>query len=158
MLTGKSNELVALGALGNLDTVLVSPLLDLAVRPRVEKSVAKRLLGSGSGRRNLSVGTLGILTGNTGLAADAGDEAVTGGGLGNLVATLIEPGLQVRVGPRFVEPVTGVVCVFRDLVRSGLVVLTDSLEKGVTLAGLGNGDAVLVGKGLELRLGPAVVC
>lgn len=31
VLAGKSDELVTLGALGNLDAVLVSPLLDLAV-------------------------------------------------------------------------------------------------------------------------------
>lgn len=49
MLAGKSNEFIALGALRNLDTVLVSPLLDLAVRPGVEKSVREALLSS-SGR------------------------------------------------------------------------------------------------------------
>jgi hypothetical protein len=38
-----------------------------------------------------------------------------------------------------------------------LVVLADGLEKRITLARLGYRNAVLVGKGLELRVGPAVV-
>jgi hypothetical protein len=41
MLAGKSEELIALGALGNLDTVAVGPLLDLAVGPRVEERVTE---------------------------------------------------------------------------------------------------------------------
>jgi len=36
VLAGEGEELVALGALRNLDAVLVGPLLDLAVGPRVE--------------------------------------------------------------------------------------------------------------------------
>jgi len=49
VLAGESNELVALGALGNLDAVAVGPLLDLAVRPGVEESIAEALLSSGGG-------------------------------------------------------------------------------------------------------------
>jgi hypothetical protein len=154
---GKSKELVALGTLGNLDTVAVSPLLDLAVGPRVEKSVAKARLSGGGGRRDLSVGALGVQAGETRLAAEAGNERVAGGGLGNVVATLIEPSLDVRVRPRRVEPVTGVGGGLAKLVGGGLVVLADGLEERVTLAGLGNGNAVLVGESLELRVGPSVV-
>jgi hypothetical protein len=158
VLAGKSEELVALGALGNLDTVAVGPLLDLAVRPRVEESVAEALLSSGGGGRDGSVSTLGVQAGEAGLAAHAGNERVAGRWLGNIVATLVEPSLDVRVRPRGVEPVTGVGSGLAELVGGGLVVFTDSLEKGVTLAGLGNGDAVLVGKSLDLRVGPAMMC
>jgi hypothetical protein len=91
VLAGKSEELVALGALGNLDVVAVGPLLDLAIRPRVEESVAEAGLSGGGGGRNLSVGALGVLAGKTGLAAEAGNQRVAGGGLGDVVATLIEP-------------------------------------------------------------------
>lgn len=154
VLAGEGEELVALGALGNLDAVAVGPLLDLAVRPRVEEGIAEALLSSGGRRRDRSVGALGVHAGETRLAAEAGNERVAGSGLGNIVATLIEPGLNVRIGPRRVEPVTGVGSSLAELSSSGLVVLTDSLEERVALAGLGNGNAVLVGEGLELRVGP----
>jgi hypothetical protein len=156
VLAGKSNELIALGALRNLDTVLVGPLLDLRVGPGVEKSIAQALLGGGGGRRNLSVGALGVLASKTRLPAEAGNEGVAGGGLGNVVAALIEPRLEVRVRPRSVEPVTRVVSSLGSLVGNGLVVLADRLQERVTLAGLGNGNAVLVGESLELRVGPSV--
>jgi hypothetical protein len=47
------------------------------------------------------------------------------------VAALIEPSLEVRVGPGLVEPVTRVVGrgVLRDLVGNSLIVLTDTLEE-----------------------------
>lgn len=83
MLAGKSDELVALGALGNLDVVRVSPLLDLAVRPRIEKRVAQVCLSSGGGGRDLGVGTLGVLASETRLAAEASYKCVTVGWLGN---------------------------------------------------------------------------
>lgn len=91
MLAGESNKLVALGALGDLDAVLVGPLLDLRVRPGVEESVAQALLGSSSGRGDLGVGTLSVLASKARLATKAGNERVTGGGLGNVVSTLVEP-------------------------------------------------------------------
>jgi hypothetical protein len=158
VLAGESKELVALGALGNLDTVAVSPLLDLAVGPGVEESVAEALLGGGGGGRGLSVSALGVLAGKAGLAADAGDQRVASGRLRRGVTTGIEPGLEVRVRPGGVEPVTGVGSSLADLVSGGLVVLADSLNERVTLAGLGNRNAVLVGESLELRVGPAARC
>lgn len=51
VLAGESDELVAVAALWDLDAVLVSPVLDLAVAPTVEELVAERLLGTGSGGR-----------------------------------------------------------------------------------------------------------
>jgi hypothetical protein len=158
VLAGKSNQLVTLGTLGNLDAVLVGPLLDLRVRPRVEKSIAQALLSGGGGRRGLGVNTLSVLAGEAGLATEAGDERVTGRGLGDVVATLIEPRLEVRVGPGSVDPVTGVVGSLRSLLSDRLVVLANRLQKRVALAGLRDGNAVLVGEGLQLRVGPAVEC
>jgi hypothetical protein len=158
VLAGKSKELVALGALGHLDAVLVGPLLDLAVRPRVEESVAEALLSVGSSGRDRSVGTLGLLASKTRLAAESSDHRVAGVGLGNVVAALIEPRLEVRVGPGSVEPVAGVVGSLLGLLGYGLVVVTNGSEKGITLAGLGDGNAVLVGKGLELGVGPTADC
>ena len=154
VLAGESDELVALGALGNLDTVLVGPLLDLAVRPGVEKSVAEALLGVGSSGRDGSVGALGLLAGKTRLAAESSDHRVAGVGLGNVVAALIEPRLEVRVRPGSVEPVTGVVGSLLGLLSCRLVVVTDGSEERVTLAGLGDGNAVLIGESLELGVGP----
>jgi hypothetical protein len=156
VLAGESDELVALGALGNLDTVLVGPLLDLAVRPRVEEGIAEALLSVGSSRGDGCVGTLGLLASETRLAPDGSDHGVTVVGLGNVVAALVEPSLEVRVRPGSVEPVTGVVGGLLGLLGGGLVVVTDGGKKRVTLAGLGNRDAVLVGEGLKLRIRPAV--
>ena len=158
VLAGKSDQLVTLGALGNLDAVLVGPLLDLRVRPRVQKGIAQTLLSSGGGSRGLGVNTLGVLAREAGLAAEVGDERVTGRGLRDVVATLIEPRLEVRVGPGSVKPVTGVVGSLRSLLSDGLVVLANGLQKGVALAGLRDGNAVLVSEGLQLRLGPAITC
>lgn len=155
VLAGKCEKLVALGALGNLDAVLVGPLLDLRVGPRVKKSVAQALLGGGSRRGGLGIDALGALTCKARLAAEASNERVASRGLGNVVAALVEPSLEVRVGPGSVEPVTRVVGSLRGLVGNRLVVLADSLQKGVTLARLRNRNAVLVGESLELRIRPA---
>lgn len=84
------------------------------------------------------------------MAAKACNERVAGGGLGNVVSTLIKPSLEIRVGPRSVEPVTGVVDSLLCRLGSGLVVLTNSLQERVALAGLRNWDTVLVGESLEL--------
>jgi hypothetical protein len=45
VLAGESEELVAPAALGNLDAILVGPLLDLGVAPGVEESVREALSG-----------------------------------------------------------------------------------------------------------------
>ena len=47
----------------------------------------------------MSVSALGVLASKTRLAAKAGNERVAGGGLGNVVAALVEPRLEVRVRP-----------------------------------------------------------
>lgn len=158
VLASKSKELITLGALRNLDTVLVSPGLDLAVRPGVEKRVTEALLSSGSRGGNLSIRTLGIQAGKARLTTETGNKRVASGGLGSRVTTLIEPGLDVRVGPRGIEPFAGVCSSLAELVGSGLVVFTDGPQERVALARLRDRNAILVGKSLELRVRPAGTC
>ena len=97
MLAGQSGELVALAALGNGDAVLVEPLLDLAIRPALKKLVGKALLGIGSLLRIRVVLLVGFLSSNVRVTTDRGNESVTVAGLGNGNATLVAPGLQVRI-------------------------------------------------------------
>lgn len=158
MLACKSEELVALGALGNLDAVLVGPLLDLAVGPGVENSVTEALLSSSGGLGSRSIGALGVQASKTSLTTESGNEGITSGRLRSWVATLVEPSLDVRVGPGSVEPVTGVGSGFAELGSSSLVVLADSPDKRVALARLGNGNAILISECLELRVRPAGQC
>jgi hypothetical protein len=156
VLAGKSEELVSLGALGNLDTILVGPFLDLTVRPRVQKGVAQGLFSVGGSGRDRGVGALRLEAGESRLAADSSNHRVTGVRLGNVVAALVEPSLEVGVRPGREEPITGVVGGLLSLLGDRLVVVTDSSEKRVTLTGLGDRNAVLVGESLELRIRPAV--
>lgn len=158
MLTGKSGELVALATLGNGDAVLVEPLLDLAVRPAVEELVGKALLcvlclvGGGV------VLAVGFLSSNVRVTTNGGNEGVTVAGLRDGDTALVEPGLQVRVRPLRVEPVTRVRGGLAGLVCRRLVVGANSGEKRVASAGLGVGDAVVVKESLELRVGPTGGC
>lgn len=158
MLAGESKELVALGALGDLDTVLVGPGLDVTIGPRVQKSIGESLLGTGGSRRS-GRGSLSSLVGSkAAVATDGGDKLVTAAGLRSWDATLIEPSLEVRVRPRFVEPVSRVGGSLSDLVRGRLVVGASGLEKRVASARGGVGDSVVVEERLDLRLSPAVQC
>lgn len=125
VLAGESKQLVALGSLRNLDAVLVSPLLDLAVRPGIKKCVTETLLSSSGRRRGLSVCILGVQAGKAGLAANVGNQSVASRGLGNFVAALVEPSLEVRVRPGLVQPVAGVVGRLLGLLSSALVTSTD---------------------------------
>jgi hypothetical protein len=100
---------------------------------------------------------LSVQASETSIAADGSNKLVTGRGLRGRVTTLVQPRLEIRVGPGLVEPVTGVGSVLRGLVGDRLVVLAGSLEERVTVAGLGNRKAVLISKGLELRVGPTRV-
>lgn len=154
VLAGQSGQLVALGTLGNLDTVLVEPLLKLAIRPGVQKGIGNALLSVGGGRRCRRLGCLHGVRREARVAADRGDELVAGAGLRSGVATLVQPGLQIRLRPRLVEPVTGVGGSLTNLVGGRLVVLACRLEQGVAGARLGAGDTMAVEEGLELRVGP----
>ena len=155
VLASESSKLVALATLGNGDAVLVEPLLDLAVRPAVEKLVGKALLSRGGLLGGGVVLLVGLLSSNVRVTTDGSDQRVTVAGLGNGNATLIAPGLQVRVGPLGVEPLAGVGGGLAGLVCHGLVVGAGSREQRVASAGLGVGNAVVVEEGLELRLSPA---
>lgn len=155
MLAGKSGELVALATLGNRDAVLVEPLLDLAVRPALEKLVREALLCVRSLLGGGVVLLVGFLSSNVRVTTDGGNERVAVAGLRNGNATLVAPGLQVRVGPLSVEPVTRVGGGLAGLVRSGLVVGADSGEERVASARARIGDSVVVAERLELRVGPA---
>jgi hypothetical protein len=158
VLACKSGELVTLAALRNGDTILVEPLLDLAVRPAVEKLVGKALLGVGSLLGGGVILLVGFLSGNVRVTADGSNERVAVAGLRDRDATLVEPALQVRVRPLRVEPVTRVGGGLAGLVRSGLVVGADGGEKRVASARARVGDAVVVAERLELRVGPAGGC
>lgn len=158
MLAGEGGKLVALATLGNGDAVLVEPLLDLAVRPALEKLVGKALLRVGSLLGSGVVLLVGLLSSNVRVTTDGSDQRVAVAGLRDGDAALVAPRLQVRVRPLRVEPVTGVGSGLAGLVRSGLVVGADSREERVASAGAGVRDAVVVAERLELRLGPAGEC
>ena len=156
VLACEGNKLVTLASLWDLDAVLVEPFLDLAVTPAVQELIGKRLLsrvrrrGGRGGRRG---GTVGC---NTSVPADGGDQLVTAVRLRSRDATLVEPRLQIRIGPRMVEPVARVVDRLASLVRGALIVGAGGLEKRVASTGCWVGDAVVVKEGLELRFSPAV--
>lgn len=158
VLAGESSELVTLATLGNRDAVLVEPLLDLAIAPAVKELVGKRRLGRLSRLGGSVVLLAGLRGSDVGVAADGRDELVTVTGLRCRDTALVEPCLQVRVGPLRVDPVTRVARGLAGLVRCGLVVGADSMEERVASARSRVRDAVVVEERLELRLGPAGVC
>jgi hypothetical protein len=155
VLAGKSNELVALAALWNLDAVLVEPLLDLAVAPAVEKLLAERLLGGVGGCRSGGGSGSGVVGCDARVAAERGDQLVTVARLWSWNATFIEPGLDVRLRPSFIEPVTWVSGGLADLVGNSLIVRADGLKERVTGTWSWVWNAVAVKELLELRLSPA---
>lgn len=155
VLAGESNELVTLAALWDLEAVLVGPLLDLAVRPALQKSVTQRSLSGSSRLGGSSVfGSSGIRA-NLAIAAHAGDELVAVGWLRGWDAALIEPLLEVGVGPRLVEPVTWVGSGLANLVRDGLVVRSSSVQERIAVARRRVRNAVVVEERLQLGLGPS---
>jgi len=64
-------------------------------------------------------------------------------------ATLIEPLLEIRVGPGFVQPIAGVRSSLANLLSSALVALTSCLVRLVALARLRDRNSVTVAKGFE---------
>ena len=158
VLAGESDELVALAALWDLNTVLVKPLLELAVTPALDELIAERLLGlacGGGGGGILSGGTVG---GDLSVAANGCYELVAIAGLRDWDTTLVEPGLEVRLRPLLPEPVAGVGGSLTGLVRDIGVLRASGVEERVAGAWRWVRDAVVVEEGLELRLSPAVMC
>ena len=155
VLACKTDELVALAALGHLDTVPVAPLLDLAITPAVEELVAQGLLSTGSRGRRGGGGGCSRVGSDTSIAAKRGDHLVAVVGLRVRDTTLIEPSLEVRVGPGLVDPVTGVRSGLASLVRRRLEVGADSLEERIAGAWGRIWHAMVVEEGLELGLSPA---
>lgn len=155
MLAGQGNHLVALATLWDLEAVLVGPLLDLAVAPALQQSVAQRSLSRSSRLGGGSVLVSGGVGADLAVAAHARDELVAGAGLWGGDATLVEPLLEVRVGPGLVEPVAGIAGGLANLVGDGLVVGAGGLQKRVASAWRWVRDAMVVEEGLQLRLSPA---
>jgi len=153
MTTDDGKDLVTLGALRDLEALLIGPLLQLAVRVRLEQSVGDAFSRSSGGCRDGRGPSSKVIRSNAGVAANRGDQLITLGWLRDGNAALITPRLEVGLGPRFVDPITRVRGSLANLVGSSLVVLADSLEKRIASARLGNWDAVLVGECLELRFG-----
>jgi len=75
---------------------------------------------------------------------DGGEHLVTLAIRRDRNATLIEPFLELRVGPGFVQPVAGVCSSLANLLSSTLVALTSCLVGLVTLAGLRDRNSVTV--------------
>jgi len=93
--------------------------------------------------------------GEIGVVTDCGEHLVTLAVRRDRDATLIEPLLELRVGPGFVQPVAGVCSSLANLLSSALVALTSCLVRLVTLARLRDGDSVTVAECLERGFGPS---
>lgn len=78
VLAGKGDELVLLGTLGDLDSVLVQESLEIGVRPRVVKGIGEAGGCRSSGRGNRRVSGGGIVAGYTRIAANGSNELVAG--------------------------------------------------------------------------------
>lgn len=155
VLAGESNQLIALRALGHLHIVLVEELLQLRVRPGIEKLLTQRSFGSFSGGDNRCSDTPGLKTGQVGVSAHISNELVTVRWLRSGPSSLIEPLLQVGVGPLLVQPVARVGGGLASLFCDRFVVLTSGFDEGIAFARLGCRNAVAIEECLQLGVGPA---
>lgn len=94
MATDQSEDFVPLGTLRNLDALLISPLLELAVAIAIKEGVRQALGGRGSGSGGGRGPRSKIVTGDARVATNRGNKLVTIARLRNGNATLIAPGLQ----------------------------------------------------------------
>lgn len=140
VLADKGTELVDLGALGNRNVVLVAEFLELRLAPGINKLVSQSGISLLSAGRSASLLLLGLEIRETRVAADRGNQLVTGGWLRGRDSVSIEPLLEVRLGPGVIEPVARVGNRLTSLLSGGLIRGTGLLEEGVTLAGLRNCD------------------
>lgn len=134
MFAGESNELVALATLWNLDAIAVGPLLDLAVAPALEELIAERLSGASSRLGSRSVLLRSLVGGDLGVTAKGSNELITVTWLRDRNTALIEPGLQVRVGPLGVEPVARVGSSLTSLLGGLCIVGAGGVQKGIASA------------------------
>lgn len=158
MLAGKSDELVALAALWDLDAVAVGPSLDLAVTPALEERIAERLGGTGGRLGSRSVLLSSLIGSDLRVAAQGGNELVAIARLRDWNTTLIAPCLQVGVGPLRVQPVAWVCGSLTRLLGDLGVVGTGGVQEGVAGAWRWVGDVVVIEPRLELGLSPTVRC
>jgi len=77
VLANKSAKLVNLGALGNVDAVLVAELLELRLAPRVDELVGQVVVSSFGTGLALFLLLLGLEVSETGVAANRGNELVS---------------------------------------------------------------------------------
>lgn len=157
VLARNRDQLVPLRSLRYLDPVLVAPILDLAITPRVEDLITQALLRRRSRATRVLERLAGVDAGDTGVTADSSHELIALAALGDGDTTLVEPGFQIAVGPVLPQPVTGVGGRLGVLVGGGLVVLAGLFDENVAFRGLGNGDLVLVAESFQLGVGPAAV-
>ena len=158
MLTGQSDELVALAALRNLDAVAVGPCLDLAVAPAVEECVTERLSGTSGRLGGRGVLLSSLIGSDLRVAAKGSNELVAVAWLRNWNTTLVAPSLQVGVRPLRVEPVAWVCGSLASLLSGFGVVGAGGGQEGVAGTWRWVWDLVVVQPRLELGLSPTVRC
>jgi hypothetical protein len=140
MLADEGTELVELGPLGNRDVVLVAEFLELSLTPGIDKLVGQSGISLLSAGRSAGLLLLGLEVRETRVAANRGNQLVTGSWLRGRDSMGIEPLLEVRLGPGVIKPVTRVGDRLTGLLSSGLIRGAGLLEESVTLAGLRNCD------------------
>jgi hypothetical protein len=161
-------DLILLRVLGNRDSVGVSPVLELGVGPVVEdvlpnlaSLVEDILLGDVEGLLEVISSLLTLNVKGSGILSDGSNQLVSLGALGDRNSSLVEPLLEIRIGPGVVEPVGGV----RRLGRSTgdtsgfgnlLVVLLDILDELTSGSSRGNNNLGRLEQVVELLVGPGV--
>jgi len=71
-------------------------------------------------------------------------------------ATLVKPLLEIRIGPRFVKPVSRICGSLTNLLGGTFVAFTSGLVGLVAGTWLRNRDAMTVAERLERRVSPAI--
>lgn len=69
---------------------------------------------------------------------------------------LIKPFLEIALTPRLIEPVSRVMNGCVSFLGNSIIVGTKLLEKAIALVWLRNGNVVVVSKGFERAIRPAV--
>lgn len=144
LLADQSANISGLGAVGNLDAVGVAKLGQLGSIPGVEGSVGEVGIGLAGLGVEASKLVASLKVGNVCVAANAGNKLVALGTLGHGNAASVEPGLEVGVGPRVVEPIASVSNRLASLLSSRIVRLLGLLDQSLALLDAGDCGGVLV--------------